>query len=253
MTSSQHQHWIDLGEHWVLAVPLIDLKAAIVEVWNPPAETIGTIGDAAHLDAQPPEDHTPYSETGWPAKTPYGVVTALDYSGPGWEALFDHLINERMAGRMLWIKYINYKGIHHRWEPNYTSGMSSDDPRHGHLSILSSWCYQSTGLTPAQLTGIEPLPQPEPTPAPVGADITEAIMSGWHTLVPGSTGQQVKDAQALVNAHGAGLLVDGLYGPKTTGAVQLFQVEHEVANSVRADGTGDGQVGPRTIMALLDL
>lgn len=251
MTSAQHQAWITEGSVWHMAEPIDELRRAIIAVWNPPPDTLGTLGDDAHLDAEPPEDHTPYSETGWPIGTPHGIVTALDYNGPGWEALFDHLINQRMAGRMMWIKYINFRGIHHRWEPDYQSSTSSDWKGHGHLSIRSDWCFTTTGLSTLDLVGIEPLP--EPTPAPVGADITEAIMSGWHTLVPGSTGQQVRDAQALTNAHGASLLVDGLYGPKTTAAVALFQAEHQVANSVRADGTGDGQVGQHTIMALLDL
>lgn len=247
MTSRQHQEWINKGEPWHLAVPIVELKNAIEAVWSPPADTIGTIGDPGHLDAEPPEDHTPYSETGWPDPTPPFIVTALDYDGPGWEALFEHLINERMAGRMVWIKYINFRGIHHRWEPDYKATPSDDWKGHGHVSIRSDSCFTSTGLTAADLTGNEPLPAPEPS------DLRGAIMTDWPTVKTGSTGQLVRDVQALLNAHGASLVVDGLYGPKSLAAVQHFQAEHHVANSVHADGTGDGQAGPRTILALLDL
>lgn len=251
MTSRQHQAWINEGGVWHPAVPILELEQAIYQMLGAPAGSVQVIGNDLHLDAEPPEDHTPYSETGWPVTTPHLIVTALDYAGPGWEALFDHLINERMAGRFLWIKYINFKGLHHRWEPNYQGSTSTDDKGHGHLSIASNWCFISTGLTPAQLVGAAGDPTPTPTPAPT--TVKDTIMSDWTTLAPGSTGQQVRDAQGLLNANGAGLNLDGLYGPKTTAAAQLFQVTHNVANSVRADGTGDGQIGPRTLLALLGL
>lgn len=248
MTSAQHEQWIHEGSPWHLAVPILELQNAIKATYDPPADTLGTIGNDEHLDAEPPEDHTPYSETGWPGKTPAFIVTALDYNGPGWEALFEHLINERQAGRMLFIKYINFRGTHYSWEPNYRASASSDWKGHGHLSIRSDYCFTSTGLTAEQLTGTSP------TSTPATADIlTEKIMSSWQTVVPGSTGQHVKDVQALLNAHGASLLVDGLNGAKTTAALQHFQVENHVANSVKADGTGDGRAGAQTMLALLDM
>jgi len=250
MTSRQHQQWINEGSGWHAAQPIAELADAIRATFNPPADTLGVLGNDAHLDAEPPEDHTPYSETGWPEPTPHGIVTALDYNGPGWEGVFEHLINERHAGRMLWIKYINFRGIHHSWEPDYQARPSTDWTGHGHVSIRSDHCYTSTGLTALQLVGTSPISQPAPG---LPDSLTEKIMTDWPTVVPGSTGQHVRDVQALVNAHGASLIVDGLYGPKTTAAVAHFQAEHQVANSVKADGTGDGQAGPQTILALLDL
>lgn len=250
MTSRQHQQWINEGSPWHLAVPIRELQVAIIQVHNPPAETIGTIGDEAHLDAEPPEDHTPYSETGWPDHTPPFIVTALDYNGPGWEALFEHLINEHLAGNMPWIKYINFRGIHHSWEPSYATRASTDWTGHGHVSIRSDWCFVSTGLTAEQLIGVA---GPTPIPVPTADPVKEKIMSTWQTISAGASGQHVTDVQGLCNAHGASLILDGLFGPKTTAAVQHFQVERQVANSVRADGTGDGQVGPQTLLALLDL
>lgn len=249
MTSAQHQHWIDEGSHWEEAVPIRELRHAIEHVFNPPADTLGTLGDPSHLDAEPPEDHTPYSETGWPGPTPRGFVTALDYNGPGWESLFMFLIEQRMAGRMPWIKYINFRGIHHRWEPDYRSSETSDWKGHGHLSIGSDWCTTTTLLTVEQLTGLTAAP----IPAPIPDNLRGKIMNDWPTVVEGSTGQHVRDVQALLNAHGASLIVDGLDGPKTTAALQHFQAEHHVPNSVKADGTGDGQAGPQTMIALLDL
>jgi peptidoglycan hydrolase-like protein with peptidoglycan-binding domain len=117
------------------------------------------------------------------------------------------------------------------------------------VSIRADWCFTSTNLTHAQLTGTDP----SPLPAPNTTTLRGAIMNDWPTVTEGATGQHVRDVQALLNAHGASLLVDGLDGPKTTAALQTFQAEHHVPNSVRADGTGDGQAGPMTILALLDL
>lgn len=251
MTSAQHQLWIAEGSPWHLAIPLVELKAAIETVYNPPADTIGTRGNDEHLDAEPPEDHTPYSETGWPEKTPQFIVTALDYQGPGWQDLFAHLIDERIAGRMPWIKYINLNGIHHAWEPDYKADPSTDWKGHGHLSICSTWCFSSTGLTALQLTGRAGTGGG--TTQPDTGVLRGAIMADWPTITPGMTGQHVRNAQALLNAHGASLIVDGLDGPKTTAALAHFQAERQVPNSVKADGTGDGQAGPQTMIALLDI
>lgn len=253
MTSPQHQAWINAGSHWRAAVPIAEYQHALTVVLGAPADSIGTIGDASHLDAEPPEDHTPYSETGWPVATPGGVVTAIDYQGPGWENWARYVIAEANAGRAPWVKYVNYNGIHYSWEPSPAQRPSSDWTGHVHVSIRSDWCDRSTGLPVAQLAGTVTLPAPTPGPGPVSDALREAIMSSWQTVRQGSTGQNVKDVQALLNAHGAGLSVDGIDGPLTTAAVAQFQAQHHVPNSVRADGSGDGIAGPQTLIALLDM
>lgn len=250
MTSWQHQQWIDSGGRWWLATPVAEIQHALQVTFDPPADSIGTIGDDSHLDAEPPEDHTPYSETGWPVPTPHGPVTAIDYEGPEWQSWAQFLIRERDAGRLPFIKYVNYNNVHYSWEPTAARRPSTDWAGHVHVSIRSDWCDRSTGLTPAQLTGGT---TPPPPPPGSGSNIGDRVMQNWPTIAQGSTGQQVRDVQALLNAHGASLVVDGVDGPLTTAAVQQFQVSHHVANSVRADGTGDGQVGPQTILALLDV
>lgn len=65
---------------------------------------------------------------------------------------------------------------------------------------------------------------------------------GNPVLRRGAAGATVKRLQALLNQEGAGLAVDGIYGPETEAAVKQFQESH--------DCTVDGVVGPQTWEAL---
>jgi hypothetical protein len=72
---------------------------------------------------------------------------------------------------------------------------------------------------------------PKPTPGPV-----------WPTLKSGDTGLKVRTMQWLLNNNGAGLAIDGDFGPNTLAAVRAFQ---------NIGGLGvDGIVGPVTWAAL---
>ncbi|MFJ7241860.1 C40 family peptidase [Streptomyces olivaceus] len=59
----------------------------------------------------------------------------------------------------------------------------------------------------------------------------------------GSTGNSVREAQCRLNTTGAGLAVDGKFGPATDKAVRAFQSSRGL--------TADGVVGPKTWAALL--
>ena len=63
-----------------------------------------------------------------------------------------------------------------------------------------------------------------------------------HPVGQGETGKRVSDLQARLNALGAKLKVDGIFGPKTLAAVKAFQKSH----GLRVDGL----VGPKTTAAL---
>lgn len=76
------------------------------------------------------------------------------------------------------------------------------------------------------------------------ADPTEGIMAALPELAQGTTGQHVKDAQALCVAHGHTIAVDGDFGPITRAAVVDVQAAAGIAQ--------DGIVGPHTWAALLD-
>jgi hypothetical protein len=143
MTSRQHQLWISRGKPFRLARPLTALR----DVLRAAGYTVYDIGNTAHLDAQPPEDHTPYSETGWPTNpAPYGVGCAIDVmpppagSGlPSLQVLGKRLFDDRQAGRAGFIKYMNWgpvddrHAVQDRWKPDHVRG-SSSDTGHAHIS-----------------------------------------------------------------------------------------------------------------------
>ena len=65
----------------------------------------------------------------------------------------------------------------------------------------------------------------------------------WPIEQQGSTGENVRSIQYLLNDHGATLTVDGDFGPKTAAAVRAFQTSHKL--------TVDGIVGNQTWTALI--
>jgi Putative peptidoglycan binding domain len=65
----------------------------------------------------------------------------------------------------------------------------------------------------------------------------------WPLQQKGSTGETVRTVQYLLNAQGATLIVDGIFGPLTEAAVSVFQSAHGLV--------ADGMVGDQTWPALI--
>lgn len=146
MVSRQHQDWISHGKpDSGLALPLQhvanNLAAAGYVVYVYPND--------AHLDAEPPEDHTYYSETGWPETSPKWWRHAIDIMPPpagsklpSLTQLGQTLFNARQAGNITWLKYMNWPSdgslahaVQDRWEPGHARGASSDT---GHIHLSST-------------------------------------------------------------------------------------------------------------------
>jgi hypothetical protein len=68
-------------------------------------------------------------------------------------------------------------------------------------------------------------------------------MAAWPVQHVGSSGEDVRTVQYLLEAHGASLVVDGVFGPITKAKVEQFQAAHGL--------TVDGVVGSATWKALL--
>jgi hypothetical protein len=95
------------------------------------AGCFGSIGNYDHLTADVPKDHTPYSQTGWPLPSPYGVGFAVDIMhrpdlGVDCHVIFKHWLAEAKAGRLPWLKYLIWQGksysVRNNWEPRDADG-----------------------------------------------------------------------------------------------------------------------------------
>ena len=80
------------------------------------------------------------------------------------------------------------------------------------------------------------------------AALTASAVPGvgtWPVLWQGAANAAVtvRSLQYLLNAHGAGLTVDGIFGARTNSAVRNYQASHGLAV--------DGMVGPQTWSSLL--
>lgn len=112
--------------------------------------------------------------------------------------------------------------------------------------------YDLSEVAPdVDLLGPEPAPAPAPAPAPGPGPVPPNPtppggfdMAQLPELQEGATGDVVKTVQAILNAKGgAGLAVDGQFGPTTKLKVQEWQDIFHLA--------ADGIVGPQTWSSLL--
>jgi hypothetical protein len=152
VTSRQHQRWIDAGKPFRMSRPV----GAVVNRLRAYGYTVGTIGNDAHLNAQPPEDHTLYSETGWPIASPYGTCNAGDLMPgppnlPNWRDIMDQMVRDKKAGVLgaQFIKFVNRElpgtttCVQDSFKPNHAQ-RSSSDRGHGHFSGRSDMTDSSS-------------------------------------------------------------------------------------------------------------
>jgi len=146
MVSPQHRDWINRGRpDSGLVRPLAQLR----DVLRAAGYTVFDWPDDGHLDAEPPEDHTQYSETGWPNSSPKWWRHAIDImppTRPGMMSLTelgDRIVSDRNAGRITWLKYINWPStgslsaaVQDGWKPGHYR-RSSSDTGHIHLSSIT--------------------------------------------------------------------------------------------------------------------
>jgi len=82
-------------------------------------------------------------------------------------------------------------------------------------------------------------------PAPTQEPAQEPQEAAYPTLRKGSEGEAVKRLQSLLNAFGAELSVDGIFGPLTEKAVREFQTKRGLVV--------DGIFGPISWKCLLSI
>jgi len=199
MAEPTYAYWRAHGSVWHPAQPIAQFASAL---WPLHGE-VGTIGNQAHLTANPPEDHCPFSHTGWPIPNIYPYVCAIDYSGPKWVLTRNWWLYNAFLGFMPWAKYINTgEGMEYTHADGFTHGHKNSDLGHVHMSIRSDWTHKSIG--------------------------------DFHVTAPhltfGDEGNPVRVAQRLCHTT-----VDGIFGPATQAAVKNMQRQHGLSQTGLVD------------------
>jgi hypothetical protein len=123
-------------------------------------------GNDTHLKKDSPEDHTPFSASGWPGKSPYPYCMAFDLMPiaagtkskvtgqplPSIQKIMGQLRADKIAGHpgAAWVKYLNWEPegdntgpcYHDTWTPDYAR-RSSTDRGHGHASSRTDFATSS--------------------------------------------------------------------------------------------------------------
>jgi len=193
-----------------LAPSLARLRTAINTRWpNRDHTTDGWIGDEAHQART--SDHNPDPKT--------GVVRALDIDKDGIHVpsvLASAMVNPA-------VRYvIHYRRIYHVDNLFRPQKYTGDNPHteHVHVSIEHT---KGAEASKALWEMVEHIP-------------------AWPELKLGARSVAVRQLQALLNAHGASLTVDGVFGDGTRAAVRAFQA----AKRIKVDGVA----GPQTYATL---
>lgn len=147
--------WDRAGRPLTPARPIRDVVERL-KVAYPRSGPFSWFADEAHYQAAVPQDHTPFSVTGWPLVSPYPVVFATDVMHRPMEGvdcfrLFDYWIVEARAGRMPWLKYLIWQGKIYDVRHGWVAQPSSDHFDHIHISARTDFETMSLGswiLTP---------------------------------------------------------------------------------------------------------
>ena len=155
MASAAHKAWVSAGKPLSPCQPIRDyvtrLKAAFPRAAA--ANLFSWYTNDAHLLAVPPQDHTPFSATGWPVASPRWVVHATDVThrpdlGVDCSALFPYWLSEARAGRTPWVKYLIWQArlydVRNDWRPVGNSGHFD----HVHISTRTDHEDTSLGAWP---------------------------------------------------------------------------------------------------------
>lgn len=149
MATQAYYDWRNHGSPWKPATPVREYQNAFLRAgW--PAVSLGTIGDTAHLTSDHPQDHTPFSVTGWPGASPYPYVLAFDAghdpgAGRDMGPVVAQWLNDARAGKTPWVKYIVWRGQLYDVRNGWSPVPASDHYDHAHVSIRTDWYDKSIG------------------------------------------------------------------------------------------------------------
>lgn len=212
MASQGYYDWEDAGRPYALVRPAAKTQANIRQH----GLTVYDYPDDSHLKASKPEDHTPFSATGWPVTSARWRGHALDIM-PRADTEEARDENTLIALQMIedkdndypgarWIKYINYTDDdgntwHVSWQP-HKAVSSSNDAGHVHVSGRSDMDNdtQADEYDPvARMNGDDmelntPIPDTQTTNATAGrnngqtlGDLEKNRLIDWGEIKQGDT------------------------------------------------------------------
>lgn len=179
MANVFYQPWVNDGRPYELVAYGRDL----VDAFKSHGFTVYHYPDEPHLQARTPEDHTPFSQTGWPVKSPYGKGHGIDLMPkPGLDArsltvFARKIIADKDAGvpGTEGVKYINWTDEQGRvwqtsWKPNKAT-TSNSDAGHIHVSLRSDCLARSL-----RTNGWDPIARVLNPPKPPEALMSKLVM-----------------------------------------------------------------------------
>lgn len=149
MAVAAYYSWDRLGRPLDPARPIRELVEGLRVAFPRAAGIFSWYANDAHYQSSYPQDHTPFSVTGWPLASPQWWVFATDVMhrpdlGVDCDKLFPYWLTEARAGRMPWLKYLIYKAtvydVRYGWRPQSSSGHD----KHIHLSARTD--HRNTSL-----------------------------------------------------------------------------------------------------------
>lgn len=155
MAYAAYYTWDALGRPLDPAQPIRDIVERMKVAYPRAANTFSWYADEAHYQAEPPQDHTPFSVTGWPQPSPEWWVFATDIMhnpalGVDCNVLFTYWISEARAGRMPWLKYMIWQAkiydVRNNWHPQTSSG------HFDHIHFSARTDFKDRGLGSWSLT-----------------------------------------------------------------------------------------------------
>jgi hypothetical protein len=156
MASAAYFEWLNAGKPYTLMRPAKQLQAT----QRARGFTVYDYPNTAHLQANTPEDHTPFSATGYPTTSPRWWAHAIDIMPKGsstaakqeMDDLARKIIADRDAGISLvqWIKYMNWTDKfgttrQENWKSGTRKTYSSSDSGHIHISGFTGYETSTIG------------------------------------------------------------------------------------------------------------
>jgi hypothetical protein len=151
MAVAAYSTWENQGRPLDPAQPIREVVEALQAAYPAAAAEylFSWYADESHYQSSYPEDHTPFSYTGWPHANPWWFVHATDIMhrpdlGVDCNAIFAWWIAAARAGEVPWLKYIIWQGllydVRNGWEPVGNSG------HFDHIHISARTDYTAAGL-----------------------------------------------------------------------------------------------------------